>query len=535
MKNTDTIEVTERSNEITIAFLWDVLRHRLIWLILAVIIGASAMFGYVKLTITPKYSSTAEFAVENIYGGSNPMSSSYHTGAALFAESYAHEITRNKFLEEIAREYNARFDKNVSATWLAGRVSTATQDDLPVFTVKVTSTDPQEAYDILTVFEDLAPTLLLNESTEKYVNVKLIHYGQKAKTPNPTNMLLKMSAGAVVAFLLTYVVFFLIAFLDKTVYSEEALKQSSDLPVVGQIPQWLSKDEERSRGLFKKKKQIQLERGNDHTLQVARHYDGKLLGSDTPFSVSESFKTLRTNLTYVAVEDTTCPVFSVTSDFSGAGKSLVLANLAISFSQLGKRVLLLDGDMRCPTQYKIFKLPRERKGLSEALAGLSENPLEDCVCKAVYESVDVMTAGRIPPNPSELLSSERMKKLLAEAKKKYDYIFIDLPPVLETTDAGVIAPLVSAYILVARAGFSNIDVVLQAVETMRATSANVVGYVLNDVNAKNGFGYYSYGGYGRYGRYSRYSKYSKYGRYSKYSDAAQQVAEESKAAEVNAQ
>ena len=141
-------------------------------------------------------------------------------------------------------------------------------------------------------------------------------------------------------------------------------------------------------------------------------------------------------------------------------------------------------------------------GLSEALAGIDENSLETCVFKNVREGLDLMTCGHIPPNPSELLASANMQALLESAKQKYDYVFIDLPPVLETADAGVLTTIVSGYVVVARAGYSKIDAIREMVEKLQGMRANIVGFVLNDVNVKGVFGYYSH-----YGHYSKYGKY----------------------------
>ena len=142
-----------------------------------------------------------------------------------------------------------------------------------------------------------------------------------------------------------------------------------------------------------------------------------------------------------------------------------------------------------------------------------------------------MVSGHRPPNPSELLSSERMVQLMAAAREHYDYVFIDLPPILETTDAGVLATTLSGFVLVVRAGYSNIDSVGAAVEGMQNIHANVVGFVLNDVNQKRGYGYYShYGKYGKYGKYSKYSKYNKYNRYNRYDTAARSAGENAETA-----
>ncbi len=487
----------EKTTEISLSFLWAVLRHRWLPLLLALVVGAGAMFGFTKLFISPVYSSSAEFAVEIISDSAGVMNSSYQVGAAQFAANYANEVKGNVFLSQILTKYNQTYGKQLSLEQLAKKLSTSSNGTLPVFEVKVHSTDRQEAYDILQIVEAMAVDLLLNDNTKTYINVKLIEYGSLADSPDSPNTLLNAAVGGALAFVFVYVLFFFKAFLDKTVYDEEMLKNTCAVPVVGQIPRWNN-----TKGEASKKRDLSAFDADQSANHIQRNYDDRLLGDETPFSVAESFKTLRTNLTYVALQDKKCPVFAITSGFAGAGKSLIIANMAVSFSQLGKKVLLIDGDMRCPVQHKIFDQPASCHGLSEALAGIDEDPLETCVSKNVYGGLDLMTCGHIPPNPSELLASANMQALVDAAKQKYDFVFIDLPPVLETADAGVLTTLVSGYVVVVRAGYSKIDAIQDMVEKLQGMRANLVGFVLNDVNVKGAFGYYSH--------YSHYSKYGKY-------------------------
>lgn len=493
----------EKTHEISLSFLVAVLRHSILWLLIAAVVGAGAAFGFTKLLISPIYSSAADFAVENTSAQAGVMSSGYQTGAVQYAANYANEAKGNVFLNEILAAYNQKYGKEMTLKQMTKKISTSSDSALPVFTVRVSSTDRQEAYDILQVIEEKAPTLLLNESTKTYVNIKLIEYGHLAESPDSPNLMMNTAIGGLLAMMLVYVICFLRAFLDKTVYDEEMLKNTCGMPVVGQIPTWSNRkrDDKKSIHLHFDSKQ--------DASSIDRDYEKRLLNKETPFSVAESFRTLRTNLTYVPLKSGDCPVFGVTSAFAGAGKSLVIANIAISFAQLGKKVLLIDADMRCPTQHKIFSIAAEGHGLSEALAGIEEKPFENGVVKGVREGLDVMTCGHIPPNPSELLASERTETLLAEAQAHYDYVFLDLPPLLETADAGVITKHVAAYIIVVRAGYSKIDAVQQVVQDIQGMRANVAGFVLNDVNARGALGYYShYGTYGKYGTYSKYGKYA---------------------------
>lgn len=227
-------------------------------------------------------------------------------------------------------------------------------------------------------------------------------------------------------------------------------------------------------------------------------YDGKIICDETPFAVTEAFKTLRANLIFSSAGED-CPVFGTTSAYSGTGKSIITANAAVSFSYLEKKVLLIDGDMRKPVQHRIFGREAHH-GLSELLScGRSQDidgVFEHFVIKDVVPGLDLITCGKIPPNPPELMSSDNMRLLIEHAKAIYDVIFIDFPPICTVSDAGVAAELVTGYMIAVRAGYTDRRAVASAVEQMERVKAKIIGFVLNDVNLKAEGNYI-----GKYARY----------------------------------
>ena len=483
-----------KSSEITLAVLWKVVRERWMVLLLALAIGAGLGFSYSKFLATPIYSSTAEFLVENTAASANATSSSYQQGAVLYAASYAKVVEGNVFNEKVAAEYSADKKVALKATTLQNMIKVTNEDDSSTFHVTVTSTDPKQALELLRIFEQFVPMDLATRN--EYINVSLIASGSLATRPDSPNVTLNIILGGTALLLIAYLIFFLIAFLDKTVYEEETLKEHFEIPVIGNIPEWVRPGDD-IKTLIRDKRE--LKRELRHGRPAERDVRGRLLDATTPFSITEAFKTLRTNLVYVDSKGQKCPVFGIVSDFSGAGKSLVASNVAIGFAQLGKRVLLIDGDMRCPTQHRVFEISRRKMGLSEALAGISSDPLNECAKPTQFEGLDLMTCGRIPPNPNELLSSKQMEDLLEMAKQKYDYILIDLPPICATSDAGVLAPLLTGYVFVVRTAYSNLTALHDSFEILSAVNANVVGFVMNDINMRQSSRYY-----GTKGRYSHY-------------------------------
>lgn len=229
------------------------------------------------------------------------------------------------------------------------------------------------------------------------------------------------------------------------------------------------------------------------------------------FQVMEAYKMIRTNLLFsLSTKDSRVVVFS--SAEPSAGKSTLSANLAIVMAQTGARVLLIDADLRKPSQHRNFKLSRTL-GLSKILGGLAT--VEECLQKNVKPNVDVILSGPTPPNPSELLGSARMKELLERMNDEYDYVFVDMPPLCVVTDALVVAPNAAGLVLVARHNQTMYDEFGEALEIVENANLPMLGVVITDMRVVSS-GYYRYGRYGKYGRYNRYGRYNKYGRYGRY-------------------
>ena len=481
-----------KNSEMSLSVLWKVVRERFWYLLIALIVGVGIGFCYSQFFVTPMYSSTAEFMVEN----HKQTTSSYLQGTEMLTANYVKQVSGNVFIGGVVEEYNAKYDESITVDALMKRVKATKDSDASSFRVKIVSPDPEEAYRLLGVFSDCVRDRL---NTDSDISVTPITVGEKAVKPDTPNFQLNMALFGLAFLLVTYLVFFFITVFDKTLYSEVSLKESFDMPVLGVIPEWLRPGED-AKLISREKRILKKELKNGQSSE--RDIQGRLLQADTPFSITEAFKSLRTNLLYAVPRDGATPVFGVVSDFSGTGKSLVAANTAISFALLDKRVLLIDGDMRCPVLHKVFSTQKGQLGLSEALAGIAKDPLNSCVTATHVKGLDLMVCGHIPPNPNELLSSEQMKQLLECAREAYDYVIVDMPPVCVTSDAGVVASLLTGYILVARAAYSNLTTVQESIENLDAVQANIIGFVVNDMDLKQGSRYY-----GTRNRYTRYGRY----------------------------
>lgn len=233
-------------------------------------------------------------------------------------------------------------------------------------------------------------------------------------------------------------------------------------------------------------------------------------------TIAESFRSVRTNLKYF-VKDTKCPVISVSSTITAEGKTFISINLASIIAMSGKKVLLVGLDLRKPRIHKILGI-RNKEGLSDFLIG--EKEYKDVKNKTDLENLWYTPSGPVPPNPAELIESSRMNEFINAAKKEFDFIIIDTPPVAIVTDALLVSPLTDFYIFVVRQRYTSRNTLDLIEELHRNENIKSIGIVINDISIS---GYYGYGlrygyafGYGYNYGYNYYGYYGKYG----YSDDA---------------
>lgn len=227
---------------------------------------------------------------------------------------------------------------------------------------------------------------------------------------------------------------------------------------------------------------------------------GTILSDDAPFFVKEAYKALRTNIIFSLPIDE-CKKIAVTSALAGEGKSTNCLNLAISFAQMGSKTIIIDADLRRPNISKLLD-KKASPGLSNVLVGLSS--LDDVICKTQYENLDAIFSGDIPPNPTELLISNRMSEMLEKLSESYDYIFIDCPPINVVTDASIISKYVSGMIMVVRQGETTKDDVLEAKNQLDFAGAKIIGTILNDAGDSGAA--YKHKNYKYLKKYKKYKK-----------------------------
>ena len=241
------------------------------------------------------------------------------------------------------------------------------------------------------------------------------------------------------------------------------------------------------RTFFSRKKKSETAVSPEHEKEL-------ILNETASFHVKEAYKAARTN-TMFSIAGKGGKKIVVTSSFPGEGKSTTCLNLAITFAQTGSKVLVMDADLRKPTVHRKLDV-QNTTGLAHLLGHFNE--IDEVIVPSKYENLDVITSGHIPPNPAELLASETMETILDKLGEKYDYIFIDTPPLNVVTDATVLSKAVSGTVLVVRQGVTHHRDMQDALGKLEFANAKVLGMILHGVK-ENQKGYY-----GKYGKYSRY-------------------------------
>lgn len=212
-----------------------------------------------------------------------------------------------------------------------------------------------------------------------------------------------------------------------------------------------------------------------------------IISKEVPFAVEEAYKSLRTNLIFTLPEEN-CKVVEITSALQKEGKSITSINLAISLSKNGAKVILVDCDLRLPTIARKLRI-EQKPGLTNLLFGM--NKMHE-VINHHSSGIDVIPAGDLPPNPSEVLGSQNMKTTIEHLSQHYDYVILDTPPVGVVSDAVILSQYASGVMMVVRSGKTTLENVKDAIDTLNLANANILGFVMTDADERKQY-YDKYG------------------------------------------
>jgi tyrosine-protein kinase Etk/Wzc len=319
--------------------------------------------------------------------------------------------------------------------------------------------------------------------------VEIVDLATLPEEPIPTGRTRKMALGLILGMILGVGVAVVFDGMNTSIRRRDDLERILQVPGLAVIPRFLPSSSvgggRLARALPRKSKNgVNGKRGGMQRAQ------GLVTVHDARSSSAEAYRTLRTNLIFSQAVQT-LRTLVVTSPAPSEGKTTTAANLAVSFAQQGMRVLLVDCDLRRSRIHKMFGVPRE-PGMTELILGQLE---QDAVTReTAVPGLYVLPSGVLPPNPSEMLGGERMRKTLLGLSEAFDLIVLDTPPLLAASDAAILATIADGVVLVVRAGVTEAEAGQQAIAQLQSVGARVVGAVLNDPDSK----LQQYGGYYNY-------------------------------------
>ncbi len=472
-----------------------------IWVIIAVVlIFGIAGYSYTSLCMPLEYTtSTCLYVKSNdTTAVINNASLQELDASKSLAETYivilsndaimdvvAEKLTNICTPEEIESYFAATLDDDgnitIAPSSILRYVSFSTVNETEIIQISATTPSPTISAEICRIIADTAPSVINRVVGAGFVET--INTAKVPTMPSGPNASKNAVVLAFIGFVLVCFVIILKYILNRTINSGEEFRTKCSLPVLSEIPTYSIEGAKHKNKLLHK--YIPSLRRKD---AQARITTGTILTDKVQFSVTEAYNMLRTNLNFTLSthENNT---FVISSPLSGDGKSTTAANIAITIAQTKARVLLIDCDLRRPNQHKMFNIKNE-KGLSSVLTG---EKFSTCVSRGLYENLDILPSGPMPPNPSELLGSNNMNRFLEEIKKSYDFVILDTSPINVVTDALLLSKSSAGIMLVVRQGVSTYDEIERTIESINFVEGNILGVVINSVDESNA----KYGKYGR--------------------------------------
>ncbi len=484
--NENKISVTSMFDRLDLySVLHDVLRS--LW---AIVLGALAVAMIVNMSVRSDYrstySTTATFVVTS---RTSTTTYSNLSAANTMADSFTNILNSNLMKKRVTKELDLDdFSASTSASVISGT---------NLLTLRVTADSPYNTYRITRSIMDNISSLTQYVSTDMVLDVL-----QEPAVPTGADASFTALLPSARAFLLTFLI--LVAVFMYLSYRKTTIKSEKDLELLLDA---------RSLGM------LYYDRKYNSIRDFLKHRNKKYLITEltAPFEFVERYKKIAALVSGHAKRHGAKAIV-VTSYGEHEGKSSVSANLALSLSQQGYRVLLLDCDLRRPSQWKNFLLPNEK--LSHTLVDLLEGraTMDETLRYDEKRGVYLMLTRENYPNSTDIVSNPMMCRLVEVSKSHFDFVFIDTPPMSLMADAEVLADMADMSILVVKYDTDPAEQLNDTIDALRDCSAEFAGCILNEVRTVPGArrvvgGYGGYGRYGNYGRYGRYGRYGNYGRY----------------------
>lgn len=454
-----------------------VFRAHWLGIVLIVLLGVAVAFGWTLLQ--PRvYSADASAVVQSRDSSDISSAMAGNNLAVSRVKTYVDLGSSRSVAERVIGE----LDLDVSPQALADRVSVSNPLDTVSLRVTADAPTPEGARDLAEAWVRAMSAEVNNlesgdVATQGVVFLQPVDSAKLPSSPSSPNLRLALALGAIVGAAIAVAYALLRYTLDRRIRSVEGVEHETGVAVVGTLPN--------EKTFTNESRLIPFDGGTSLNSRSAHL-----------FAIAEAIRELRTNIQFMDV-DNPPRVIVVTSPLPGDGKSTTASNLAITLAASGQRVVLIDGDLRRPMIGSVFGLV-EGGGLTDVLAGRAD--VVDVAQRVGNDNLLVIPAGKIPPNPSEVLGSERMKEMLAAIAQEA-FVIIDAPPLLPVTDAAVLAHSADGAIVVATVGKTTYEVLGKSLTHLQRAGGRALGIVLNRVPRRGaGAAYYGYQYHGDYYR-----------------------------------
>ena len=462
----------DEKNVIDFKEIFSLIFRRLWLIILFALCGGIIAFCVTKYFITPKYEAHLNLYVQSSAAIVKNGSSASDKGNDVnnlkqLTNTYIEVLNDDLVMQDMSSELIKRFgedrirpvftidkEHNIPADELRSTIFIESVPDTLVLKLKVITKDPEVSVAICNYFAVYSDQYLQKAIGSECI-AKYMTWAKYNDVPVSPNKVKNTALGMVAGILISLLLVFLMDFFDDSVRNVNTLSNRYNTAVIGEV------------GHFKTK----FRSGEKKSRFVS------LFNKYVPFTVVENYKAIRTSIIY-SLSSYDKKIISVSSAEPFEGKSVTAANIAITLAQGGNKVLLIDADLRNPVQHEIFRIS-EKKGLANALTNISD--LDRCIKKTFMDKLDILSAGDAVANPSELVASENMDKLLEKLEEKYTYIIIDTPAVNFFTDAVEIAKKVSGMIMVVRYKETSSADIDSAMSRIEFFEANMLGFIINDM------------------------------------------------------
>lgn len=412
-------------------------------IILFIILAMSLGSAYIFLVQKPDYKAKASVVLS-----SNQTQTITQAEVLInknLVDTYTEIVKSRRVLDNVISKLNL----DQSYEELSNKISVSAPKNVEIIEVYASNSNPELAQKTANATADIFVKEI--HSLYNIKNVNILDYAVVPSEPYNIEIIKQELIALLAGIILGSTVIFLIYYFDRTIKTQEQIEKNIKLPFIGKIRDY---------------------KGDSTDTEL-------VLKADPKSRISEDFRTIRTNLHFfLNGKDNKTILF--TSSIPGEGKSFTVSNLAIAFAKTGKKVIVVDSDMRLGRIHEIFNVSNNQ-GLSNLLADHKSTKYTDYICSTKITNLSVMPRGTVPPNPSELLDSADMDRLLSKLRVRYDYVILDGTPVDDLSDSLIASKKVDRVTIICSSGKTNIEDLNNTKKSLQNVQANIAGIIINKV------------------------------------------------------